>query len=255
MRINYKNYPVLKFIVDGKLPIDNDQIIPEKAHTLISELFGRNVIDCRRDIFTMSKEFIDSAEKAESKLSVLYKEIIKDSISNPFFGSFIRIDRNIVSMVKVSVTLGKDFITVLSFDKDGHWLFFDINSAITHEFPVVYSSIAINGLISNIEDQKDWLYGHVMFYLFKRYAEIETKILEPHKKIRDINCKYLNEIDLPITYIDSRWFTTIVKSEGFKVRGHFRFQPFGVGLKDRKIIWIEDFEKHGYTAKARKLNL
>jgi hypothetical protein len=54
--------------------------------------------------------------------------------------------------------------------------------------------------------------------------------------------------------LDSTWFTTIVRSEGFKVGGHFRMQPFGKNLSDRKLIWISPFDKNGYTRKAKILS-
>lgn len=89
---------------------------------------------------------------------------------------------------------------------------------------------------------------------FIKYAEIEVKYLEPKKVINDISCKYVNDTASKISVLDSKWFTTLIKSDAFKVRGHFRLQPYGEGLKDRKLIWINDFVKDGYTAPARKLS-
>ena len=61
-----------------------------------------------------------------------------------------------------------------------------------------------------------------------------------------------NKSGLRIKYIDSRWLREIIRTEGFKVRGHFRLQP----MKDedgewtRKLIYINEFEKHGYHRRA-----
>jgi hypothetical protein len=88
---------------------------------------------------------------------------------------------------------------------------------------------------------------------FLKYAQIETKMLPANKKVKDIACKYVNQTDYNIEYVNSTWFTNLVKSNGFKVRGHFRLQPCGVGMRDHKLIWISDFQKQGYTAPARKL--
>lgn len=87
--------------------------------------------------------------------------------------------------------------------------------------------------------------------LFKKYAKVEIKHVEPGERIKDISCKYVNDTKLGITYMDSKWFTTLVKSDAFKVRGHFRLQPKKVnGEWTKEIIWINDFEKSGYTRKA-----
>lgn len=89
--------------------------------------------------------------------------------------------------------------------------------------------------------------------LFFKYCDIETKIIKGNRKENHIGVKYVNETKSDIEVIDSTWFTTIVKSEGFHVRGHFRFQPCGQGLKDRKLIWISDYDKDGYTRTAKVL--
>lgn len=88
---------------------------------------------------------------------------------------------------------------------------------------------------------------------FIKYAEVETTFLQPNGKIKDISCKYKNETKSNIRILTSKWFTTLVQSEAFTVRGHFRLQPVGEGRKDRKLIWVNDFQKNGYTSKAQIL--
>lgn len=90
--------------------------------------------------------------------------------------------------------------------------------------------------------------------LFIKYCELETKIIKAGKKENHIGIKYLNETSQQIEILDSTWFTTIVRSEGFNVRGHFRFQPCGHNLSERKLIWVSDYEKNGYTKNAKILN-
>lgn len=89
--------------------------------------------------------------------------------------------------------------------------------------------------------------------MFQKFAQVETKELAGGQKIKGIDCNYKNETKTDITYLTSTWFTNLVKSDAFKVRGHFRLQPCGQAFKDKKLIWINDFEKHGYTRQAGKL--
>lgn len=89
--------------------------------------------------------------------------------------------------------------------------------------------------------------------LFIKYCELETKEVKGNNKTTLIGTKYVNETKNNIQILDSTWFTTLVKSDSFQVRGHFRFQPCGQGLKDRKLIWISDYEKEGYTRHAKVL--
>lgn len=92
------------------------------------------------------------------------------------------------------------------------------------------------------------------FVLFKKYAQIETKLAAPKKTTTTLNCAYENQTKFWVNIIDSTWFTTLVKSDAFKVSGHFRLQPIGEGRKERKLIWIKDFEKQGYTREAKMLS-
>lgn len=92
------------------------------------------------------------------------------------------------------------------------------------------------------------------YYLFIKYAEIETKYLKANQKIRDVTCKYINDTSMNIKILDSTWFTNLVKSDAFKVRGHFRLQPKKKeGEWTKELIWINDFQKEGYTKRAGKI--
>lgn len=108
------------------------------------------------------------------------------------------------------------------------------------------------------EQIAQWMQNHSTTLLsvltFKQFAEIEVTEIggkEYPKKTKVGKEKYLNESDYQVNVLDSRWFTETIRTDGFAVRGHFRLQPCGVGLKDRKLIYIDDFLKNGYTRKAR----
>lgn len=95
----------------------------------------------------------------------------------------------------------------------------------------------------------------VTFLLFKNYAELETKTIEKGKERKAVlnKEKYVTELDIPIKIIDSTWFTTLIKSDAFKVSGHFRLQPYGEGMKQRRLIWIEEYIKGGIVRPAKML--
>lgn len=90
--------------------------------------------------------------------------------------------------------------------------------------------------------------------LFINFADVETKVMKPNTQIWDkriVNALYNNKTGSDITVIDSTWYTNLVSSGAFKVRGHFRLQPCGTGRNQRKLTWINDFEKDGYTRRAK----
>lgn len=98
----------------------------------------------------------------------------------------------------------------------------------------------------------DWYFSWLVTFLcFIKHVELETKIIPSKSKANHIGVKYVNDTKNKIEVLDSTWFTTIVKSEGFGVRGHFRFQPYGPKMSDKKLIWIAAYEKEGYTRTAK----
>ncbi|MFX1707156.1 hypothetical protein PV783_24525 [Chitinophaga sp. CC14] len=90
--------------------------------------------------------------------------------------------------------------------------------------------------------------------LFTKYCKMETKIIGAGKKDFHVKEKYVNETKVPIEILDSTWFTTIVRSEGFSVEGFFRMQAYGPGFSQRRLQWIPPFEKQGYTRRAKIVN-
>lgn len=103
-------------------------------------------------------------------------------------------------------------------------------------------------------DLKDFMVWGLYEECFLQFAELEVKELKPSRQIYEgVNCLYNNKTKSDIQIIDSTWFTTLVKSDEFKVRGHFRLQPCGEGMAKRKLIWVSEFKKSGYTREAKKI--
>ena len=63
--------------------------------------------------------------------------------------------------------------------------------------------------------------------------------------------KIANMTESTVYVVDSSWNKIIIRTDGFGVRGHFRLQPCGANMADRKLIWIDAFEKHGYKRQPR----
>lgn len=107
---------------------------------------------------------------------------------------------------------------------------------------------------------RDWygkIHDYVMsFILFYNYTETDTKIISgldsgKQRRVKLNNEKYLNSSYNEIEIVDSSYFTRIVRNDEFEVGGHFRVQKCGVGNKDSKIIFIENYKKSGYSRGAR----
>lgn len=88
---------------------------------------------------------------------------------------------------------------------------------------------------------------------FVELGDVEVVYLEKGrnngKTIKD--GKITNTSDFNVYVVDSSWNKLIIRTEGFAVRGHFRLQPCGHNMSERKLIWISSFEKNGYKRTPR----
>ena len=89
--------------------------------------------------------------------------------------------------------------------------------------------------------------------MIKKYGEVETTLVG--KGVRRVfeDEVVVNRTPFPVHRLDSSWFKTVVRTEGFLVRGFWRLQPYGKGRKERRLTYIQPFMKHGYVRKAPAL--
>lgn len=112
----------------------------------------------------------------------------------------------------------------------------------------------INVLRPEVQEAEE-LFRKVILYV--HFTKAETIILPPGKsngKSRKQG-KITNDTTRPITIIDSRWNTEVIRKEGFDVAGHFRLQPKGPKHDQYyELIFIEPFRKYGYVRQQKKLD-
>lgn len=65
--------------------------------------------------------------------------------------------------------------------------------------------------------------------------------------------KIINNTNQNIIILNSNWNVTSIRTEGFSVSGHFALRRHGMGRQLTKMVFIEPYEKHGYTRKAKNI--
>lgn len=105
-----------------------------------------------------------------------------------------------------------------------------------------------------------WVYQFYGALLFKKYGQMEVETVARNKTLMRseiLGEKINNFMGIDVQVLDSRWFTTICRDEGFLVSGHFRLQPCKDehGEWTRKLIYINPYAKHGYHRLAPIVNL
>ena len=269
MKINIEKYNILKILKYGidflnednsfqiKCVEKNADIIKKNRlyynkefDTIVKTISKKNCIEC---ISTNFFNAFDGNFKVSDKLWKLRNEVeskkgilmIPGSIS--FFYNIIN-DKTKENVISKIFTFNNDiFVSYLG-------LSFDYISVGNNDL------MAYDGECTFYSSEKDPDYNIsypaqivISFLLFKKYAEIEYKFIDgiKNKKSYINGEKIINNTELPMEFIDSSWFTTLIKTGGFKVSGHFRLQNFGKGLINKKLIYINDFEKTGYLRKAK----
>jgi len=250
MKIDKEKFPAL---------FDNDIVIRQYKNLIPDEmlkLYYKIMQLARQNTFYIASTILDHISESFAKLAQLKNDLpevtrgvlfVSDKPDNPdkvcgptaLFYMITHQEDRIIITGQISLTEnGKQFGQMIA----GYFLKAD-EKLMFHAYEAVPGRDNVTKeVVSHI----------VAIELFINYADVETKILEPSRQIWDgPRAIYNNKSKVPITVVDSSWYTNLVSSGAFKVRGHFRLQPHGHGLKKRKLIWINDFEKEGYTRKAK----
>ena len=91
--------------------------------------------------------------------------------------------------------------------------------------------------------------------LFTELSDIETVMLNPgQSQGTKREGKNMNESNVPVIIVDSAWNKKTVTG-AFGVRGHMRKARVGAGRSDIRYIYIEAFEKSGYTRTYKQKQL
>ena len=264
MKISYRNQAVLKMLQSTSLgPVSvqsqDTAFLTDELLEELGKLWKINAPLFSKDVKILSLPFAQAVIESSEKL--ISGDLIDKAFLENTAGTLIINERTICyNFDKIN-----DSVTELTYFlfKRNNTEAPELKSFIYLEYNSVDSSakthtyFAKSGLYQGNNALSIELYTKTLLATlnFIKYADIEVKFLPAKKTIKDIKCKYVNDTDSTIQYLDSTWFTTLVKSDEFKVRGHFRLQPKKKkGEWTKELIWINDFLKTGYTAPARKLN-
>jgi hypothetical protein len=138
----------------------------------------------------------------------------------------------------------KGRINVLNYfitDKDGYNLWYD-----------GYSILLDKGEMAMLPSQdKERGRRFVQMLLYVELGDITVKKIKVGDKVKYGSThdeQIFNDTDLKNVYlVTSNWNKIVLVEGGFKVRGHFRVQPCGVGRTQYKIVWVREYEKGSFV--------
>jgi hypothetical protein len=56
-----------------------------------------------------------------------------------------------------------------------------------------------------------------------------------------------NDSSFAATFVNARWHKTVIRTEGFPVRGHWAIRKIGPGRTQTRLVFIQPYNKDGYT--------
>lgn len=264
MIINYQKYPILGTLEQDvfdikKCRIATFDIMEDKKNFLpiiINLIKGwpRFVKEVRNNITFLSDPYYQCMKRSwESFRRINLNEAIKPSSGVLIFNAEGRRTVSLIYIIKSMYDMRIYFLydcdTLVFMVEGAYGNFRYVATSDDGVFEGAPKDVAILNTVNIL----------IGFLLMERYAKVETITCAGKSKIRKENMltrKTINYTGLPVKIRDCTWFTTICRSEGFKVRGHFRLQPKknykGEWIKE--LIYINEFEKHGYHRQAKILN-
>lgn len=101
----------------------------------------------------------------------------------------------------------------------------------------------------DVQNNEEFVYKLLCFI---HLTENDELVLKPKEKTGTKKSgKIVNTLNVPLTIITSRWNTTVIRTEGFSVKGHFAIRWSGEGRLIPKLVFIQPFEKNGYIRSAK----
>ena len=268
MNLKYKKYPILKQIEDLKTGKDIDWLfstftdIKGNSIHLDNERFFQNLLG--NPIYYYSKELTNKISKRDFNFLKTLKPYMGQDltdkgliISNDYFNYLYNIEfiDGVNNFDLILILSSKQGMFISSLAKgyvdtttskfmcniyvNTLYLKSALSNQLYEEIKEAYSSYFITNLFEHI--------------VFKKYAPIETNIVKPSKGTKSKRKKGCQS-KIEINVIDSNWFKNIIRSEGFSVKGHFTLRACGIGRKERRLVWINPFEKKGYTRTAKMVS-
>ena len=224
---------------------------------VLEKLYGMKN-NCRKPV-VISKSFFTVMEKSEDAFTPFHNDILEEC--NGEYG-VVRAPYHINgSLLLYAVENGKLSVWVVLNQKQGDQRIFAPSTYISvfpidkkkgagHQLAIDYIS-----LIDGCYEPPIPLYTHaftILTYLcLRKWAEVEiAEVKTLVKKEVKNKKKTIVVIEDGLSYFtfDSKWYTEVCNDNDFNVSGHFRLQPYGDG--SRRLIYINEFVKHGYHRKA-----
>ena len=253
---HYKPTPYVGF----SEPDGSQKMSPNYVWTVpeIKSFLRENMAEFRKNVTMPAESFIKAVEMSKESLRIAFEKDPDYMFKNLKYTTGVILRNNVAMFYKIDKE--KRIMSTVSFVDDVLGLSrMNIGMYIDCAYTDVYKMYCPIGLsldniggefINSLVQMGD---STGLLVMFRSYADHELKVVMGKSTGKVNNVQYKNPNKQNVHVIDSSWYTSIIKTEGFLVKGHLRLQACGTGHSERKLIYIDSFEKHGYIRKAKML--
>lgn len=262
-RVKIENIQALK-VLDGQigdLYCDTHAEENSDKQFTISEMrsfLKQNIPAFKTNVFAMSQPYFEAVDKS---IPALNKSMEKDSdymYANLKYDAGVYINQTEATFYKINKE-AQTITVVIIINSEIVWggLNIGVGEKSEHSKFFIPRFFLFGKTIEQREEILNFTLSKAMaplaIAMFRTYSDHEVKVVAGNDYGTLNGITYKNSNRRSITVLDSSWYTSIVRTEGFMVNGHLRMQPCGIGNTQRKLIYIDSFMKHGYVRKAKML--
>lgn len=286
MKINYNTYPILEFFDKNRLPKLNGKInwreediklwntdlgAARTAQYTVNEMYKGYIADrCGQNVYILMPKFQEAIAKSGNAFrnisrGVQLEKLFEDCCifagdmvyvcyklkKDTYFGRAFNTEDRPNNYMTAIYCQGKGddkkdrhvvYLGTLIFSKEN-------DKAYRIEMSLMSTWMGLYAI--DYKDNEQLIDAILGVLLFKHYAKVELDIVPGREKKMSIvaNEKVINETPKGVHIMDSDWYTTIYRTEGYDVKGHIRYYK----VYDT-ITYVKPHQRKGYVRRAKVLD-
>ena len=286
MKVGYSTYPILEFFdknrlpkLGGKINLRGEDISvwntdPDAAQTAqytVNEMYQGYIADkCRQNVYILMPKFIEAVMRSCNAFKNISRSVQLEKLFEDcciFAGDMVYVCYKLTNDTYLGHTFNtaerpNNYMVAIYYQgkgddkKERHIVYlgtlvFSKEDDKAYRIEISLMSTWMGLYAVNYKDNEQLIDALLAVLMFKHYAKVELDVIHGREKKMSVvaNEKVINETPKGVYIMDSSWFTTIYRTEGYDVRGHIRYYK----VYDT-IAYVHPHKRKGYVRRAKILN-
>ncbi len=287
MKVSYSIYPILEFLNKDNLPKYNKgeiklrgedialwQTDPDAVKTVrytINEMYQGYIVDrCGQNVYILMPKFQEAISKSGNVFKNIARGVQLEKLFEDcciFAGEMVYVCYKLTNDTYLGYTFNtaerpNNYMVAIYYQgkgdgkKERHIVYlgtlvFSKEDDKAYRIEISLMSTWMGLYAVDYRDNEQLIDALLAVLMFKHYAKVELDIIPGHERKMSMvaNEKVVNETPNGVHIMDSSWYTTIYRTEGYDVRGHIRYYK----VYDT-IAYVHPHKRKGYIRRAKILD-